>query len=149
MNEQDVRRIFKEMFDANYNSGSPKVAPHAHNGDDNFAVNPKDLIGFEPIPTSPAKYLNPFTGGYEYGYGAPQQLAPADSSSEAQYLLDPDLATYQIPIVVGNGVGTQSAFEGGYAKDGTLVYFANGTVLNGLYVRFDGQWYGVNLSLVV
>jgi hypothetical protein len=44
LTEQDVRRIAKEMIDANYRSGTPINPPHYHNGNDNLQIQEKFVI---------------------------------------------------------------------------------------------------------
>ncbi len=149
LTEQEIRAIVQDEMRKNYNSGNPQTPPHNHDGTDGFFINPIDLIGWTPMPVSPTKYLNQSTGLNEYGFASPQQMAGGDSSGAghpSQYALRTDIGQYPIPIIVGNGAGVQSAFEGGYAPEGTLVYFA-GTAQNGLYIRFDGRWEGVGFPL--
>lgn len=155
MNEEQIRKIVRDEMEKNYRAGSPIVAPHSHNGTDNLNVDPINLIGFNPLPTGTAKYLNP-DGTYTYGFASTQQLEPADSSHAEQYIGNVigtngnqtgTIASYPIPLVIGNGVGNQGSFNGGYAPDGTMVAFITGsTTTSFLYIRWDGQWFGVQLS---
>ena len=143
----EIKEIVENLVRDNYLSGNPTIDPHSHNGTDNLNINPVDLIGWTPLPTNTQQYLNEVTGLQEYGFASPQQLAGGDSSHLGQYVVNTNLAQYPIPIIIGNGVGTQSQFEGGYAPEGTLVFFNNGTTLSGLYIRVDGIWRGVNFNL--
>lgn len=145
LTEQEVRDIVRDEMQKNYMSGSPNIPPHSHNGTDGLNIAPVDLIGFSPIPSSFQKFQNP-DGSSEYGYGSPAKLVSGDGTHFAQYINDQNTAVYPIPIVVGNGVGVQGAFEGGYAPEGTMVLFA-GIAQPILYIRFDGGWYGVVLTL--
>jgi len=146
LTEQQIRDIVNEEVRKNYYAGSPAIPPHSHNGTDNLNIDPHDLVGFTNIPTSTQKYLNNLTGQMEYGFGSPQQLVGGDSTHMSQYLNNVTTAQYPIPIVVGNGAGPQGSFEGGYAPEGTLVLFA-GITNPILYIRWDGQWRGVALTL--
>lgn len=145
LTEQEIRAIVKEEMKNNYMAGSPCVPPHSHNDTDNLAVRPVDLVGWSSIPVSTQKYLNEATGLMEYGFGSPQMLAGGDSSHVSQFVNDTNIAMYPIPVVVGNGVGAQSAFEGGWAPEGTLVFFLNGSI-SYLYIRVDGMWRGINFN---
>lgn len=144
---EQVRQIVREEMQMNYQAGSPNIPPHTHNGTDNLNINPIDLEGFTPLPSSPAKYQKP-DGSYEYGFSSQNTLIPGDASHAPQTLANTAIAQYPIPIVIGNGAGLQSAFEGGYAPEGCLVAFM-GTVAPILYIKFDGSWYGAQLTEVV
>lgn len=145
LTEQEIRAIVKDEIQKNYKAGSPMIPPHSHNDTDNLAINPVDLVGWSAIPVSTQKYLNESTGLTEYGFGSPQILAGGDSAHISQFVNNTSTAMYQIPVVVGNGVGAQSAFEGGWAPEGTLVFFLNGSI-SYLYIRVDGMWRGVNFN---
>jgi hypothetical protein len=146
LTEQQIRQIVKDEMNKNYSSGNPLVPPHTHNGTDNLNINPVDLVGWTPIPTTPQTYTNELTGLQEFGFGSPQQLEGGSVFGSNQFLNNSTIAQYPIPIVTGFGVGVTGAFNGGYAPEGTLVYFNNST-LNGLYIRIEGIWRGVNLNL--
>lgn len=149
MNEEQVRKIVREEMDRNYRSGNPVVAPHAHNDNDGFQINPVDLLGWQGLPSSTQKYQNP-NGSYQYGFTSNNILAQADLSGAghaAQYVDDKSIGIYKIPIVVGNGAGVQGSFNGGYAPNGTMMAFMTGSnTTSFLYIRFDGQWFGIRLS---
>lgn len=158
MNEEQVRSIVQDEINKNqnqnYNSGSPSIPPHVHDGNDNLNINPLDLIGWDSIPSTNRKYLTP-SGTYIYGFASPNQLTQGISGTN-QYignfvndagLTNGTLATYPIPLVIGNGVGNAGSFNGGYAPDGTLIAFITGDPTTSfLYLRWDGQWFGVQLS---
>ena len=153
LTEKEIREIVQDELKKNVNAGSPIVPPHDHDGTDSFPINPINLVGFTSLPSSTKKYLvttyDPSTakeGDQEYGFASPQQLLGGDPSSPSQFLSNANIAQYPIPIVFGFGVGTSSNFNGGYAPEGTLVYFSNATV-NGLYIRVEGGWRGVNFNL--
>ena len=153
LTEQKVREIVQDEMRRNYMSGSPDVPPHSHNGTDNLNISTSDIEGFTPVPTT-GRYLNRVTGINENGVGVLGNstlngLVGGDNTHISQYLLDARVMQYPVPVIVGNGVGTQGSFNGGYAPEGTLVFFANGSTLSGLYIRFDGEWKGVNFNLVV
>jgi len=146
LTEQQIRAIVQDEMRKNFNSGNPQTPPHDHDGTDGFLLNPINFLNWTPVPVTSTKFLNTVTGIYEFGFASPQQLAGGDSTHPSQYALRTDIGMYPIPIIFGNGVGTQSAFEGGYAPEGTLVYFA-GTSQKGLYIRVDGGWEGVGFPL--
>ncbi len=143
MTEQEIRAIVRDEMNKNYADGSPDIPPHSHNGTDGLNVNPIDLVGASPIPTGIQLYVNEDSGLNEYGFGAVQSLAPGDGTHLAQRVTNTTIAMYPIPVVVGNGVGTQGAFDGGWAPDGTMVLFETGTFSTTfLYIRSRGIWYG-------
>lgn len=148
MDENKIREIVRDEIDKNYRFGAPQVPPHNHDGVSNSRISLLGIIGVNPVPSSQTKYLNS-SGVYEYGYGSQLELSPASSGHSAQYLNNSLAVSIPIPIVVGNGVGAQSAFNGGYAPDGTVVMFANGLTLSTLNIRFDGQWYKINFDAVI
>lgn len=152
--QKEIKAMIDDAMKSNYLSGNPRTDPHSHNGTDNLQINPVDLIGFTPIPISPQQYLNPAQneyanvsqpGIYEYGFGSDYQLL-SDTGGLPQYLSDSTIAIYPIPVVNGYGVGNAGAFNGGYAPDGTLVFFNNAS-LSCLYIRVNGAWRGVNFNL--
>jgi len=154
LTEQQIREIVQDEMKKNYFSGNPRVDPHSHNGTDNLNINPVDLIGWTAIPTSLQKYLNPAQNEYsnvfqpginEYGFGSDNQLL-SDTGGLPQYLSDSTIAIYPIPVVNGYGVGNAGAFNGGYAPEGTLVFFNNAS-LSCLYIRINGAWRGVSFNL--
>jgi len=152
---KQINELIDSKMQKNYFAGSPDTAPHEHNGTDNLNINPVNLVGFTPLPTSDLLYLNQVQnedgtitnpGVQEYGFASKITLQGGDSSTPSQFLTDTTISQYPIPIVNGFGVGVQGAFNGGYAPEGTLVYFNNAT-LGGLYIRVDGAWRGVNFNL--
>jgi hypothetical protein len=155
MNEQQIRDIVQNELQKNYYSGSPNVPPHSHNGTDGLNVDPVDLIGWTALPTTQQVYIKSFQnaqgtifqpGVGEYGFASATQLLTGVPSYPNQFLTDSTIRQYPIPIVNGYGVGANSGFNGGYAPDGTLVYFNNASA-GGLYIRIDGFWRGVNFNL--
>lgn len=156
MDENKIRQIVRDEINKSQ-SGLPYVPPHLHDGSSNLLIN-QQTLGFIPVP----QHLNKTTFNYTaesngvrinnledpvYGFGSPNILEPADATHVAQYVTNPFVFINPIPVVVGNGVGNQSAFNGGSAPDGTIVAFLTGsTTTSFLYVRFSGSWYGVNLA---
>lgn len=148
MNEQDIREIVRDEMQKNYYSGDPQVPPHSHSGNDGLQVPLQSIEGTDLVPVSNNTYLNPATGLNELGYAA--NLTGGDATNLSQEYATPQiLATVPIPIVVGGGVGAQSAFNGGYAEDGTMVLFVNGNTLTKLNVAFGGEWYQFNVDSVI
>ena len=156
LTEEDVRRIAREEMMKDYNSGNPLTNPHEHNGNDGLQLDPALLLGWGSIPMSTQKYNNysinisGVSGIPEYGFGSPQQLIGGSSTNASQYVNNPKTAMYQIPLIVGNGRisgQAQGDFAGGYAPEATLIAFSNGVTME-LHIRFDGQWYGVDLPII-
>ena len=147
MTEQEIRAIVQNELQKQSSSGSPFTNAHAHNGIDGLIINPLDLKGFSPIPTSSKLFLNENTGKSELGFGA--QLAPGSATHSAQTISDTTIAQYPIAIVNGNGSGPQGSFNGGYAPDGTMLLFATALALTSfLYIRAGGQWYEIAVNNV-
>ena len=155
LTEQQIRQIVKDEMNKNYSSGNPLVPPHTHNGTDNLNINPVDLVGWTPLPISPIKYLNPAQNNngtisqpaiQEFGFASSQQLEGGSVLGSNQFITNTTIAQYPIPIVNGFGVGVTGAFNGGYAPEGTLVFFNNAS-LSCLYIRVDGGWRGANFNL--
>lgn len=145
MTEEQIRQIVRDEMDNNYNSGSPDVPYHTHNGTDSQSIPGTNIEGFQPVPyTTSQKYLNPDTGLFEYGFASINTLSAGNTAGHmAQYVINQGAAINPIPIVVGNGVGVQGAFNGGYAPDGTVVLFETGAASTSyLYVRSRGVWFG-------
>lgn len=95
--------------------------------------------------------LNINTGGYEYGFASPNTLYPSTTTNAAQTVDNLTISQYPIPMVIGNGRVSgkiQGDFMGGAGPDGTLVGFFNGTNID-LYLRWNGKWYGANLTDIV
>lgn len=154
LNEQQIRAIVKDEMRKNYMSGSPDVPPHTHNGTDNLNIDPSVITGFTPLPVK-GQFFNTVTKVYELGFASETYtgvgagktgLVGGNGTHASQYVANSGVYQYPIPIVVGNGVGNQGAFNAGYAPEGTLVYFA-GSPQKGLYIRFDGHWEGVGFPL--
>lgn len=88
---------------------------------------------------------------YEYGFGSLNVLLPGSLTASNQFLGSPTTAQYPITVVVGNGRlngKPQGEFQGGASPDGTLVAFINGINAD-LYLRYQGYWYGVNMTDVI
>lgn len=141
---EEVRQIVREEMQKNYMSGSPDVPPHSHNGTDGLNIEPTNIQGYSAQPSSTQMFLNDNTGLFELGFASPSQLEPGNTAGHmAQFIQNPTAIIAPIPVVVGNGVGVQGAFNGGYAPDGTVVLFETGThTTTHLYVRSRGVWYG-------
>lgn len=140
MNEEQIRAIVQDEMAKNYNSGSPDIPAQRHNNVDGLPINPINLVNFQPLPFSPKKYTNEDTGLSEYGFGF--MLQPGSAGHAPQSLHNSKLAIYPEIIIQGNGGGTQSAFNGGWAPDGTRIFFDNGLLLSKLWIRSNGNWYG-------
>lgn len=137
MDEQRIRDIIKEELAKNYNSGSPDVPPHVHNGTDNLRVQPQDLQGFGVLPTTKNGVLNPvrLKGTFLYG----------NNSDKG------GVFTCPIPILVNEG---PDGFAEGDAPTGAMLVFDQLTMTNPiLWIKvgnddYNGrQWAGVELIL--
>lgn len=157
MDEQAIRKIVREEMARNYNSGTPQVPPHRHDGVSNLLIDPTTL-GMYAVPQLQSKVTYNYQATSNgvtstniaspaYGFASPSILSPASTGHLQQYVSNPFVYINPIPIVAGNGVGIQGSFNGGAAPDGTMVAFITGsTTTSFLYIRFSGSWYGVNLA---
>lgn len=122
---------------------------HHHNGVDSASLDPVEAVnGFEALSATfdatkkvggvvaPGTLGNQTVtqGSINVGYG---NLAVGNNSTTHGVF-----TTYPIPIVYGNGGGADSAFNGGYAPVGTLVYFLN-PPNSGLMVKSTADTPGV------
>lgn len=118
-----------------------KIQNHVHNGTDANKIPAASVASFIPIPSGPGGvFSSDFlggTGGQNVGVGD-QQLSPP--IPQAVYVPP-------VPIVEGHGVGIYSQFNGGAAKNGTMVVFNNLGVANQLWIFVDEGWIGVDLPL--
>lgn len=143
--QQEATRIAKEQIFQNAYSGSPIIPISQSNGNDNLQINSKNVIGFQPLPTVSRQHLVTETGKSEYGFSSIQNVGIAGGLSQA--IENNKSAIYPIPYVLGHGVGIFSAFNGGYAPNGTITAFSNAGTSGQLWIRLEGKWYGVNLPL--
>lgn len=149
MNEQDVINIVKQQLAKNQNSGNPAMSYPTY-GVNTPKIDASNIIGLSAIPSGSRLFLDTAKdsltyGDYMLGFGA--SLTGGDASHAAQYVDNPKTSILPLPIIVGNGVGGQGAFNGGYALDGTLVGFMTGSPITSfLYFRFDGTWYQISLN---
>lgn len=149
LTEEEIRSIVKNEMQRNYQSGSPFVAPQAYTGGaDGLQVNSSNVIGFNPISAATRKIANPDTQSSEYGFASMLSLIPGDSTHAAQSLHNTSISMYPVIIVQGNGASVQGTFNGGWAPDGTLIFFDNGDSQSILYIRSNGIWRGVSLTLM-
>lgn len=86
---------------------------------------------FDPVILDTQKVNNEYISSSNYGKKYPQ----------AVYILP-------INIIYGHGGGTASAFNGGDAEPGTMVFFENST-LSGLWINTINGWRGVNFPLSI
>lgn len=144
MNADEVRQIAQEVAEQVYQTygsrwGVNQTPAHYHTPADSNTIPPTSVDGFVPLPASTGGVVNASTLGNQIvtqgnstrGYGKFTTVSQAT------------FPVYPLVIVNGNGVGVDSEFNGGDAPEGTLVFFNNGTTISGLWVRSDGQWFGV------
>lgn len=142
MNEEQIRRIVKEEMAKNYSSGSPEVPPHQHNGIDNLQVSAVDIKGFEPTPSGNNSYQNRFMSYRALGFANLKVLKNPSFELEEN-----------IPVILSNNVildntsGLAGGFQGGYAPEGTIVFFQTPLTFYQLWARIGGAWRGIDLTL--
>ncbi len=146
MNEQEIRKIIQEEIKkaaqtAQY--GVTRVPVHTHNNIDSPNLPPHSVTGFQNLPAN----QTPAASAGVLGVLAGQSVSgpPSDplviSPSTIPTLL-PQISVFPIPIIYGYGVGVHSAFNGGEAPNGTVLFFSNGLTLSGLWVKTPDGWYG-------
>jgi hypothetical protein len=139
LTEAEIRKIVREEMERNYNSGSPRVSPHSHNGTDGLKVNIINLEGVSVVPSETSKYLNEYTAAYEYGF--PGEIHP----SLQEFINQKEVTVLpRVPVITG-GVPA-GGFNGGWAPDGTMLMYDTGGLTSILYVRSQGRWVGAVLN---
>lgn len=122
--------IEKYMSEKQYNIS--RIPNHTHTGTDVAKIPISSieesitLIGIKGGVIDPA-ILNTQTLNRKY-------TDPAGTAQKINVL--------PINIIYGNGVGIHSAFEGGEAESGTMIFFENGLTLSQLWIKTDNGWYG-------
>lgn len=131
--------VNQTLDDAKYNV--PQIPDHHHNGVDSTQLEPISNTAFENLSATTGSVLAPATLGNQVvgqdsnlvGYGTLKIVGNQTTSGI--------FTTCPIPVIYGNGVGADSAFNGGTAPIGTLIFFNNGNTLSGLWCRTQNGWY--------
>lgn len=139
-----IQQIATEAAEAVYAKegsqyGVARVPAHTHNGVDSNNIVPTSVTGFLPLPATLDGVVNPIVlqnqivtqGNTSRGYGR------FESVGQSSFPIFP------MPIIYGNGAGTDSEFQGGEAPEGTLIFFNNGPTISGLWIRSGGNWFGI------
>lgn len=137
MDEQKIRKIIQEEI-TNYLTlkqfNISKIQGHEHNG--------SDVV---KIPISSISESIPITGT-EGGVFNKTILDTQKVNIEYTSGIPNPKTVYTLPvnIIYGNGVGVASAFNGGEAEPGTMVFFENGLTLSALWIKTINGWYGIS-----
>ena len=115
-----------------------KIQNHVHSGTD--------------APKIPGSSITSYIAmtGTSNGVVSSSNLAGQSINAQGSILVPPIPGTIyvaQLPIIYGAGVGVASQFNGGFAQEGTMLFFNNGSTVNQLWVMADGTWRGVDFPL--
>lgn len=136
MNEEQIRQIVKDEFWKNYNSGSPDIPPHTHNGNDNLVIPLDNITGAVPVQG----IGNGLLSWVKLGSRIPI-TAPNGKIGNAYLLplltISGDLGAESLPF-------TEAA--AGDAPDGTLLLYKEAAAWQ-LWISLFGSWHGVDLPL--
>lgn len=122
-----------------------KVPTHLHNGIDSVPIPATSVLGFMNLPATSGGVANATTLGN-------QVMTQGDAVNGYGNKATPNQAVfsvYSIPIIYGNGVGLDGAFNGGDAPDGTVIMFDNGLTFATLCVKTGNGWYLFSPSAVI
>jgi len=144
--QQEAKKAAQDVYNqkgTQYNI--PSVPTHSHNNIDSPSLPATSINGFAPLPATVGGVVSPGTlgnqgvaqGAINVGYG---YLA---TGVQASFL------AYPLTVIYGHGAGADSAFNGGDAPEGTVLFFNNGDnqALNQLWVRAGGKWRGFTSNI--
>ena len=153
MTEQEIRNIVRDEIQKNAQQSQynvSKTTAHIHNGIDSPNLPPTSIQGFVSI-TGAGTTANPgviIAAVDQYVVGPPSHAIFFNPASTTAPVM-PTITVYPIPIIYGHGVGTASAFNGGEATPGTMLFFDNGLTLSALWVKTENGWYGISPDSVM
>jgi len=139
MDENTIRQIVRDEIAKNKQQSQysvNRVPVHAHNGIDSPNLDPHSVNGFVGLPSN----STPAASAGVLGLLGQQTVnGPPDTNASFN---PPTVVVYPIPIIYGFGVGDQSAFNGGEAPQGTVLFFDNNGVnlLSYLYIKTLDGW---------
>lgn len=148
--QNEARKIAEEVYatkGTQYNVAN--VPAHSHNGVDSNHLSLSSIDGVLTLGAQPnilgedgAMFCNLNLGNQVVTQGNTERgFGVFGTVSQASFY------TLPIPVIYGNGVGVDSAFNGGDAPDGTMVFFSNGLTLSGLWIKTQGVgnegWYRI------
>lgn len=119
-----------------------RVPVHSHNSIDSPTLNPTAVQGFTPLPSN----TTPTASAGVLGLLAGQTVGGPPNTNAS--FNPPSVVVYPIPIIYGYGVGVHSAFNGGEAPQGTVLFFENGLTLSKLFIKTANGWYGISPDVV-
>lgn len=148
MDENKIRQIVKEEIklaaqQAQYTV--TRVPVHSHNSIDSPTLNPTSVQGFTPLPSNETPTASAGVLGLLAG-----QTVGGPPNTNASFN-PPSVVVYPIPIIYGYGVGVHSAFNGGEAPQGTVLFFDNNGVksLSFLYIKTLNGWAQITVNAFV
>lgn len=124
MNEQQIRAIVRDEMSKNYDSGSPKVPRHTHDGVSNTQLSQTKLKEFISFPSVVGGVLT-------------NSIAQGITTFQGS-------GSLPIPIVFGSGI---KGFPGFTSTQGMILAFWAGSATGSyLYVYIDNDWHGIPFS---
>lgn len=149
MDEQDVRRIVQEEIKKSQQTaqyGVTRVPIHTHNGIDSPNIAAASVIGVKVLPGARG------SGGVADPEVLNTQVINNIPDTTASYN-PPKITFIPTPIIYGFGVGVHSAFEGGTAPLGAMVFFENTATLSALWIQVEDDgtgsgdtWYKIQVD---
>ena len=138
--QKEIQTEFAKLYHQYANKyGVASVPLHRHNGSDSPIIGNASIFNFTALPATPGGVAN------EDVLDAQVINNPAQNADGNKNPNPANIYVMPIPIIYSSsGVGPGSAFEGGDAPQGTLVFFdgANAT-LSGLWAKTQNGWYRI------
>lgn len=133
MNEDKVRQIVREEMDKNFMSGSPVTTPHTHDGLNSLRIPLGNIVGPQPIPSTPGGVLS------TENIGPRTVLATPNGTTR-------NVVSIPLLTISGDLGGESVDFLGGTAPDGTLLLYKTSSGWQ-LWIQLLDTWHGVDLPL--
>lgn len=142
MDEFKLQNLIRQEIEAYMNNKQfniSKISNHEHNGVDSNPIPVYSIIESLALPGS--KTPDVFSS-----LNLNNQVVVQGNSTKSfgtqGTVKQGKFFTLPIPVIYGNGVGVNSAFNGGDAPVGTILFFDNGLTLSGFWVKTISGWYG-------
>jgi hypothetical protein len=142
MKEEDIKNLIQQMIDENntknqYGVNLPPI--HSHNLTDSSGgqIPTSSIIESIAITGSAGGVFNPLILDTQK---VNNEYITGRKNAQTVY-------TLPVNVIYGFGVGVHSAFNGGDAEPGTMVFFENGLTLSALWIKTINGWYGISPDL--
>jgi hypothetical protein len=139
MDDSKLRQIIQQEIQTFMRNGQfnlTKIQQHEHNGTDTVNIPISSISSSFPIQGSNGGVFDPTILN---GQKVNLEYTTLKKNPNTVYVLP-------VNIIYGFGVGVDSAFNGGVASPGTMVFLENST-LSTLWINTINGWRGVNFNL--